>query len=225
MVHLFPHWNWQGNEGEIIPVLVYSNCDSVELFLNGKSFGIKTLQFPQQGNSKSWLGYDRPFVSATTSDLHLSWDVPYQPGILKVVGRKNGTVVTEEKRTTSIPFAIRLSADRNEVNADAQDIANIMVEIVDENGLLVPNANVDVEFKIEGEGKLIGTDNGDPSDKTPMKSNKRRSFNGLSLAVVQSAGKPGIIKITAVSVGLKSGNLQIVTRKPENQVKTVESLN
>jgi beta-galactosidase len=213
MVHLFPHWNWEGYEGQVISVIAYSNCDTVELFLNGKSFGKKSYVFPQQGHSKTWNGYAHPYIAPTTSDLHLSWDVPYEPGTLKVVGRKDGKDVTEEVHTTSGPAAIRLSADRKNINADMQDIVNVRVEIIDENGLVVPDAKNLIEFKVEGEGMLIGTDNGNPQDRTPMKSKQRSVFNGLALAVIQSTDKSGNIRLTAVSAGLKDAVLQVVSTK------------
>jgi beta-galactosidase len=213
MVHILPHWNWAGSEGKVISVIAYTNCDTVELFLNGRSFGAKSYVFPQQGHSKSWNGYERPYIPPTTSDLHLSWDVPYEQGTLKAVGRKNGKTVTEEVRTTSNPAAIRLSADRKEINADAHDISNIVVEIIDENGLVVPTANNLIEFKIEGKGVLTGTDNGNPQDKTLMKSEQRNAFNGLALAVVQSTEKGGSIRITAVSPGLKDAVIEIVSTR------------
>jgi beta-galactosidase len=213
MVHLFPHWNWAGHEGQIISVIAYTNCDTAELFLNGKSFGKKSYVFPQQGHSKTWNGYSRPYIAPTTSDLHLTWDVPYEPGTLKIVGKKNGKIVTEEMRTTSKPAAIRLSADRKDLNADNRDIANVKVEIIDENGLVVPDANNLIEFKVEGEGILIGTDNGDPQDKTPMKSEQRNAFNGMALAVIQSTERSGKISITAVSENLKDVVLQVVSTR------------
>ena len=213
MVHIFPHWNWAGYEGKVISVIAYSNCDTVELFLNGKSFGIKSYVFPQQGHSKSWNGYSRPYISPTTSDLHLTWDVPYEPGTLKAVGKKNGEIVTEEIHTTSKPAAIRLSADRKDINADARDIVNVKMEIIDENGLVVPYADNLIEFKVEGEGILIGTDNGNPRDKTRMKGKQRNAFNGLALAVIQSTEKGGNIRLTAFSPDLKNAVLQIVSQK------------
>jgi beta-galactosidase len=213
MVHFFPHWNWAGYEGKVISVIAYSNCDTVELFLNGKSFGAKSYVFPQQGHTKSWNTYSRPYIAPTTSDLHLSWDVPYEPGTLKVVGKKGGQVVTEEVRTTSAPAAIRLSADRKNITADAYDIVNVKVEIIDENGSVVPTANNAIEFKVEGEGVLIGTDNGNPQDKTQMKSKQRAAYNGLALAVVQSTEKSGNIRLTAVSEGLKDAVLQVVSSR------------
>lgn len=213
MVHLFPHWNWTGNEGKIIPVIVYTNCDTAELFLNGKSYGKKSYVFPQQGHSKSWNGYELPYIAPTTSDLHLSWDVPYEPGTLKIVGKKDGKTVIEEVLTTSVPDAIRLTADRKNINADMQDIVNVKVEIVDKNGLVVPTANNAVEFKVEGEGILIGTDNGNPQDKTQMKSKQRSVFNGLALAVIQSTEKSGNIRLSATSEGLKDAVIQVVSQK------------
>ena len=222
MVHLFPHWNWKGHDGEIISVIAYSNCDSVELFLNGKSFGVKSAVFPQQGVSLAWNKYDHPFVAATTSDLHVSWDVPYEPGTLKVVGKKNGKTVTEEVQTTGQPAAIRLSADQNEINADAYDIANIKVEIVDENGRIVPDAGNLIEFKVEGEGILKGTDNGNPMDRTQMQSKDRNAFNGLALAVIQSTRKSGTIRLTAVSDGLKKAVIEVVSSKSINSPKSID---
>ena len=216
MIHIFPHWNWTGNEGKVISVIAYTNCDSAELFLNGKSFGTKSYVFPQQGHSRSWNGFARPYIAPTTSDLHLSWDVPYEPGTLKIVGKKNGKTITEEISTTSKPSAIRLSADRKDINADARDIVNIKAEIIDENGLVVPGADNLIEFKVEGEGTLIGTDNGNPLDKTQMKSKQRNAFNGLALAVIQSTEKNGNIRLIAVSANLKDADLQIVSRKSDN---------
>ncbi len=224
MLHLLPHWNWAGREGQVIPVIAYTNCDSVELFLNGKSFGVKSYVFPQQGHAGAWDKYARPYIFPTTSDLHLTWDVPYEPGTLKAVGRKNGKIAAEELHTTSQAAAIRLLADRNKINADGEDVADIKVEIVDKNGWIVPTADNLVEFKIEGEGTLAGTDNGNPVDTISMKSKDRKAFNGLALAVVRSTQKAGTIRLTAVSKNLKGAVIEIISRKPENSGLTVESL-
>jgi beta-galactosidase len=224
MVHLFPHWNWAGSEGHVIPVIAYTNCDSVELFLNGKSFGIKCKVFPQQGNSGGWNRYARPFVNATTSDLHLSWDVPYEPGILKAVARKDGMAVITEVQTTGEPAAIRLSADRTRINADAEDIVNVKVEIIDDKGLVVSDADNLIEFSVSGEGTLAGTDNGNPQDRTSMKSNRRSAFNGLAYAVIRSSERAGSIVIEAKSEGLKASELQVLMRKPKDAAKSVEGL-
>lgn len=225
MIHLFPHWNWNGKEGEVIQVMAYTNCDSVELFLNGKSFGIKALEFPRQGNSGGWNRYDRPLVNTTTGDLHLMWDVPYEPGTLKAIGRKGGKIVTEEEiKTTGIPASIRLSVDRDAIKADQMDVAQIKIEVVDENGAVVPDADNSIQLKVEGVGKLIGFDNGNPADHTSMKSSERKTFNGLALAVVQSTDTSGKINITASSSSLKGASIDIITEKVNNPILTIESL-
>ena len=225
MIHLFPHWNWRGKEGKVIQVMAYTNCDSVELFVNGKSFGIKALEFPRQGNSGGWNRYDRPPVNTTTGDLHLVWDVPYEPGTLKAVGRKGGKVVVEEEiHTTGMPAAIRLSVDRNTINADPSDVAHVKVEVVDENGYVVPDANNLIQLTVEGAGNLIGFDNGNPRDSTSMKSSQRRTFNGLALAVIQSDSKPGSIRVQASSPAIKATSVEIITQKINTPVATIENL-
>ena len=101
----FPTLELGRREGQVIPVLCYTNCDAVELFLNGKSFGEKRFEFPRQGTSGGWNRYEKPRVFPTTADLHLQWDVPYERGILKAVGKKDGEIVcTEEIKTTGITF-------------------------------------------------------------------------------------------------------------------------
>ncbi len=219
MIHLFPHWNWKGHEGQIMQVMAYTNCDSVELFLNGKSYGIKSLEFPRQGNSGGWNSYATPLVYATTADLHLMWDVPYEPGTLKAVGRKGGKIVYEEEiHTAGAPAAIRLSVDRNTIDADERDVAHVKIEVVDKNGYVVPDANEPVQIIVGGDGKLIGLDNGNPVDHTSMKSDNRNTFNGLALAVVQSSNKPGKIQVRANSSSLKNASIEITTEKASTEI-------
>ena len=210
MLHLFPHWNWQGREGQIIPVLCYTNCNEVELFLNGKSYGTKRIEFPRQGNSGGWNRYANPVVHPTTADLHIEWDVPYEPGVLKAVGKINGKIVcTEEIRTTGKPFALRLSADNNTLNADERGVANVKVEVVDSEGNVVPTSDNLVRFSIEGEGKIIGVGNGNPLDHSSFKASQLKAFNGLCLAIVQSIQKTGSIKLVAKSDGLKEASILV----------------
>jgi len=225
MLHLFPHWNWKGREGKVIPVMVYTNCDTVELFLNGKSFGMKSLEFPRQGNSGGWNSYAYPQVNVSTADLHLIWDVPYEPGALKAVGRRGGKIVYEKEiRTTGLPAAVRLSVDRNSINADSQDVSHIKIEIVDANGWVVPNANNVIQLSVEGAGNFIGLDNGDPQDHTSMKSKSRKVFNGLALAVIQSTSQPGVIRIKVSSPGLKESVVELLTQKVKIPVARIEDL-
>jgi beta-galactosidase len=210
MVHLFPHWNWKGREGQVIPVMCYTNCDVVELFLNGKSFGEKRIEFPRQGNSGGWNKYDKPRINPTTGDLHLEWDVPYAPGILKAVGKKDGKIVSvEEIKTTGKPAAIFIKADRDTISSNGQDISIIKVDVLDADGRIVPVADNLIEFQIEGEGKIIGVDNGNPVDHDSYKLTKRKAFNGLCQAIVQSTNKPGKIKLTVNSLDLKESSIEL----------------
>jgi len=215
MLHIFPHWNWPGKEGEYVPVLCYTNCDSVELFLNGKSLGIQSYWFPRSGMQGEYEDFPaRNSIPRTTEDLHLTWTVPYQPGKLKAVGMKNGKeVVTEEISTTGKPAAIRLCADRKIIAADRIDIAHITCKILDAQGRVVPVADNEITFKIQGEGKIIGLDNGNPVSHEDYQANHRKAFNGLCLVIIQSADKNGIIQLSATSPGLKSDSITITTKQ------------
>jgi beta-galactosidase len=224
MIHLFPHWNWTGKQGEVIPVMVFTNCDTVELFLNGKSFGKKSLEFPRQGNSGGWNKYDRPQVNITTGDLHLMWDVPYEPGVLKAVGRKGGKLYEEEVHTAGASSSIRLSLDRNSIDADSREVAHLKIEIVDAKGYIVPDAEDQIQITVEGEGNLIGLDNGNPADHVSMKSNSRKVFNGLAMAIIQSTNQQGTIRITASGSGLKETTIELTTKKGMPTFMKVEDL-
>jgi beta-galactosidase len=214
VLHVFPHWNWEGKEGQIIPVTCYTNCDTVELFLNGRSFGVKGFAFPRSGMEGRYGNYpDRAKVPRTTGDLHLSWDVCYEPGTLKAVGVKEGKVVaTVEVSTTGEPTAIGLSADRQVIMADGRSVVHLAVQILDGQGRVVPNADNEVSFELEGTGKLIGVDNGDPKSHEDYRSNRRRAFNGLCLAIVQPTGKPGQIRLRATSPSLKAASVIVAAK-------------
>jgi beta-galactosidase len=214
VLHLFPHWNWKGKEGQFIPVTCYTNCDTVELFLNGKSIGVKGYAFPRLGMEGKYGNYPaRARVLRTTGDLHLAWDVPYEPGTLKAVGAKDGKVVaTVEVSTAGEPAMIGLSVDRDAIAADRRDVAHITVQTQDGNGRMAPTAANEVAFEIEGEGKILGLDSGDPQSHEDYQSDRRKAFNGLCLAIVQSTGKPGQIRVTASSPGLKSSGVTISTK-------------
>ena len=214
MLHLLPHWNLNVKKGQIVPVLAYTNCDAVELFVDGKSYGEKRLEFPRQGNSGSWNMYEFPQKNATTADLHLSWDVPYEPGVVKAVGKKNGQIVcTEVVETSGKPAAVRLTSDRNQLTAGNQDVAHVMVEVVDEKGRVVPTADNLIRFEITGNGKILGLDNGNPADPEPYNSGSKKVFNGLGLAVIQSGKIPGKAILKASSEGLKDTLIEIIILK------------
>jgi len=166
VLHLFPHWNFEGREGDPIPVWVYSNLDEVELFVNGKSVGSQ--QVPRLG--------------------HVEWKVKYEAGSIEARGVKGGKVVLTEKReTTGTTVAIRLTADRMEIDADGEDIAILKVEALDKEGRAVPTASNLISFKVTGEGALIGVGNGDPNCQQSDKEPKRSLFNGLAQVIVQAS--------------------------------------
>ena len=209
VLHLFPHWNWSGREGQVIPVLAYTNCNIVELFLDGRSLGEKRIEFPAQGTSGGWNSYAEPPVNATTNDLHLTWDVPYEPGVLRAIGkRRDGTVACEaETRTAGPPAAIRLSVDRDTIAAAPGDVAQVSFEIVDSAGTVVPTADNLVVFTVSG-GSILALDNADLADHDPYRSDRRRAFNGRGLAILRAAA-PGLLRLTAAADGLPAASMSV----------------
>jgi beta-galactosidase len=197
VLHLFPHWDWHGREGDEIPVWVHSNLDEVELFVNGESLGSQKV--PHLG--------------------HVEWKVKYEPGFIEARGSKDGKVVLTEKRETTGPtVAIRLTADRTEIDADGADVAILKVEALDKEGRPVPTAGNLIGFKVIGAGSLIGVGNGDPNCQESDKEPKRSLFNGLAQVIVQSTKWPGEIHIEAAKEGwdgpeLAGAKLTIKTRR------------
>jgi beta-galactosidase len=180
VLHLFPHWNFAGKEGEEISVWVHSNLEEVELLVNGKSAGSQKV--PHLG--------------------HVEWKVKYEPGMIEARGTKEGKAALTVKRETTGPAAsIRLTADRTTINADGEDVAVLTVEVLDKEGRAVPTAGNLIGFKVSGEGALIGVGNGDPNCQESDKEPKRSLFNGLAQVIVQSTRKGGEIHIEAVKEG------------------------
>jgi beta-galactosidase len=211
VLHLFPHWNWKGKEGEMVTVTCYTNCDTVELFLNGKSLGVKGFYFPRFGMEGEYGHYPpRAREPQTTADLHLAWDVPYQAGTIKAVGMKEGQVIkTFERVTTGEPAAIRLTGDRTHIATNPGDVSHVTVEVIDQEGRVVPNAGHDIAFAISGPGRILGLDNGDPVSHESFQGTRRTVFNGLALALIQSTGSPGTIKLSASAPTLSSAEIVV----------------
>lgn len=208
MIHLFPHWNWPGREGQIIPVLANTNCEYVELFINGKSAGQKRLMFPRSGSSGRDPVANTP-NSTTTADFHLSWDLVYEPGVVQAVGIKDGGLCFAEIRTAGEPHSLRLTSHKDQLKADRRDAAAVKLEVLDASGVLVPLADNEIEFTVEGPGKLIGVDNGDPNSHRSMKSPRCKAWGGLALAVVQAGDEPGVITVTARSGQLAEATIEL----------------
>ncbi len=187
LVHIFPHWNWAGKEGQTVPVWCFSNCDRVELFVNGVSQGAQEMP---------------PFG-------HVQWDhVVYQPGALKVIGSRAGvTVATKTVETTGAPASIRMSADRSLLTADGEDTVPVTVEILDAQGRVVPTASNMVTFAVHGAGVNAGVGNGDPASHELNLAPTRSAFNGLCMVLVKAATRGGGITLSASSPGLTGAKL------------------
>lgn len=187
VLHIFPHWNWK--EGDTIDVVAYTSGDEMELFLNTASLGVR---------------------KKTDDVLHLTWRVPYTPGTLLGIAKKNGKeIAREEVKTAGQPAAILLAVDHNKIKADGSDLAFVTVKIVDSNGVTVPYADNTVHFQIQGEGFIAGVDNGSPISHESFKARSRKAFHGLCLAVIQSNGMKGTITVKAASEGLEPTTVKI----------------
>lgn len=190
MVHLLPHWTWPGKEGTVIPVWCYTNCESVELFLNGKSLGSRTF--------------------TPDSDMHLAWDVPYQPGELKAIAKKAGKIIcTTTTRTAGPPASITLSADKTTLISHPPDLSYVTIKLVDKDGNFNATADTPVTLELQGPARLLAVGNGDPLSHQSFQAPSIRTFNGLALAILNSTGKPGQIVLTAKSEGLSSGTVKL----------------
>ena len=213
MVHLLPHWNWRGNEGGTLTVYAYSNCDTVELFVNGRSMGVKAYEFPRSGVEGSWNNLPaRARGPHTTGDLHLSWDVTYEPGTVRAVGMRAGRVVAaDEIATTGEPAAVRLTPDRASLVADGRDVVHAVVEIVDAEGRVVPTADNLVEFEVRGPARIIGVDNGALSIDESFGGGERHAFRGKCLAIVQAGRGAGEIHLAARSPGLVESSADLAS--------------
>ena len=197
MLHLFPHWTWPGKEGQPIEVWCYSNCDTVDLFLNDKP--VKGIPHHLQYKA-SWP--------------HLPWGVPYQPGTLRAEGRVNGKIVCrQEIRTAGAPAGLRMSPDRTSLRADGEDVSFVTMSIHDDKGVVVPTACNPIAVEVTGSGKLLGLSSGDPGSHESEKSACHRAFNGLLLAIARSSEREGEIHLTASSPGLASAQA-ILTAGP-----------
>lgn len=192
MVHLLPHWTHPGKEGVAIPVVAYSNAEEVELFQDGRSLGRQ----------------------AMTLDWQIVWMVPYRPGVLHAVAYRDGKPVAETTQRTAGPARrLRLNLDRASLFANRRDALHATVQIVDENGVLVPNASNEITFSVRGPLRLLGTENGDVLDHTPAPSSVRHAFMGLVLAIYQATDQAGPVEISVTAEGLEPAVARLDARK------------
>lgn len=199
VLHILPHWNLQGHEGDSISLWVYSNCDEVELTVNGKNLGRKPM--PRNG--------------------HLAWETVYQPGAVKAVGYKNGKrTLTRVVETTGIPARISLTGDRSSIQADNRDVAVVRVELQDKKKRFVPTACNDLTLTVSGPVRILGVGNGDPAyqaTERPTDANARtyqvKAFNGLAQVLLQSNGEAGEATLTIEADNLPATTYQLKTVK------------
>ncbi len=195
-LHILPHWNWEGQEGETTPVFVYTNYGSAELFVNGISHGI------QKKNNET-----------NQNRYRLMWmDVKYEPGTLKAIAfDKQGKPVAEKEiHTAGKPHHIVLTADKNELMADGKDLSYITVSVVDKDGNLCPNADNQLQFNVTGAGNYRASCNGDATSLEMFHLPTMKSFSGKLVVTVQSSEQPGEIELVVTSKGLGRSNIKLV---------------
>jgi beta-galactosidase len=212
VVHLMPHWTWPGFEGKAIPVRVFTNADTVELFLNGKSLGAK--HFPADCEPM----VANAATNAMKASLHLAWSVPYQAGELKAVATKNGQVVaTDIEKTASAPASIAASADRAEIDSGGRDLSFITATILDKDGNVCPDSGPELQFTLTGDAATIAAlDNGDPTNHEFFQGTEHKAFHGLALAVLKShenATGPVTLKISGEGLEPATVTIQVVPAK------------
>jgi beta-galactosidase len=190
VLHLFPHWNWEGREGQEIEVWVHSNLARVELFLNGASLGSQ----------------------AVAADSHLMWKVKYIPGRIEAKGYIGLKEALSERRETTGPASnIILRPDRQQLRADGEDVALVTAYLMDSKNRLVPVGDNELTFRVTGGGRLLGLGSGDPSSHELDTADKRHAFNGLCMGVVQTAKTADKIHVEVSSPGLDSGTLELTS--------------
>ena len=205
VLHIFPHWNLQGHEGEEVELWAYSNCDEVELTVNGRKLGRQ--QMPKNG--------------------HLKWNAVYQPGKVVATGYKNGKRIITETIATTLPAAkVVLKADRTAIAADGADVCVVTIEVQDQKGRVVPDACQMLTISLQGEGRILGAGNGDPAylgEDHPKELNCHEfsipAFNGLAQVLVQSHRAPSQLVITCTAPPLQEGKLSITSLTPDPSPK------
>jgi beta-galactosidase len=198
-LHILPHWNWKGREGETTPVFVYTSYDRAELFVNGKSMGVqeKNAKTPQNRYRLMWM------------------NVKYEPGTLKVVAYDNNDniVAEEEVHTAGKPYQIKLTPDRTVLTADGKDLAFVTVSVVDKNGIVCPTVTQQLRFDVKGKGTYRAACNGDATSLQLFHLPVMNLFSGKLVVLVQSTTETGDIELTVTGKGLNRGSVMLKSIK------------
>jgi beta-galactosidase len=208
-VHILPHWNWPDRVGQAVPVFVYTNGDSAELFLNGRSLGRRTKAATAPDRDQRGAYY------AVTDRYRLKWpEVPYEPGELKAVAYQGEEMIGEAVvRTAGEPAALRLSPDRLQLVAGDDDLCYVTVEAADAAGNFCPLAENLVRFRVEGPAEIAAVGNGNPLSLESFQASERKLFHGKALVILRAKeGTAGAIRLTAESDGLERAAATVVSR-------------
>ena len=212
-LHILPHWNWKGREGEVTPVFVYTNYPSAELFINGKSQGKRTKDLSvtvyNSADSVSMMSLKRQ------QRYRLMWmDTKYEPGTVKVVAYdENGKAVAEKEiHTAGKPHHIELIPDRRMLQADGKDLCFVTVKVVDKDGNLCPEATDEIRFKVKGSGVYCAGANGNPASLESFQIPRMKVFSGMMTAIIQTTDKAGAIVLEATGSGLKKATLTVESK-------------
>jgi beta-galactosidase len=219
-VHILPHWNWPDRVGQKVPVFVYTNGDSAELLLNGKSLGVRKKGDSQKHANAAAASQAAGSYYDPIDTYRLRWnDVVYEPGELTAIGYKDGKEIGRAKmRTAGPPAAIRLTPDRSKLSATGGDLCYILVEAVDKKDVPCPLAENTIGFEVAGPGEIAAVGNGNPMSLEPFQSNERKLFFGKAMVIVRATdGKPGTIRVTATSAGLTSAMATCESMRPSSE--------
>lgn len=213
VLHLLPHLNLDLKPGAIYPLICYTNCASVELLVDGVSYGVKSYEFPNQGMTKEWAHFDHPFAPITTNDLHLAWDIPFTQGEVVAIGRDlNGLEIARQVlRPAGQPTALKVRLDRTSVAADGRDVIQAEISLEDAFGTLVPDHDLPVSVTADG-CELLGMDNGQTDDHTLYRADSRQTYRGLAYAIFRAPRQAGCIRLQFTAPGLPAVELTVTAR-------------
>lgn len=209
-LHILPHWNWEGREGEVTPVFVYTNSPRAELFINGKSQGMR-----EKNDSTNMNRY------------RLMWnETVYEPGEVKVVAYNADGSVAGEKimRTAGRPDHIVLSSNRSSLLSDGEDLAYVTVEVADKDGNIVPTAEPEVTYSVRGNGHFRAGANGDPTSLTPFESSVQKLFSGAATAIIESGEEPGVVTLVVSSPGLKEASISLPVENARHAIRVDDAM-
>lgn len=211
-LHILPHWNWAGREGEVTPVFVYTNYPKAELFINGKSQGVVEKDSTVTVYNSADAELQRTFKRQRR--YRLMWmNTKYEPGTLKVVAydAQGHVAATREMHTAGVPYAIRLEADRTSLTADGKDLSFVTVSVVDKDGNLCPLADNEIKYTVTGAGHYKAGTNGNPASLESLQRPQMKVFSGQMSAIISTTERPGTITVKASAKGLKTATLKLTS--------------